>query len=91
MKLSKNFYDFDIDLKSNKSKLVGTAEYKNEKYYIRLLSSDGKSSIRREIGVCAAIDLAKKLIETFNFRCKKCHKLLSLEKGEIHHGCLSCF
>jgi len=90
MKLSKNFYDFYIDLNSNKSKLVGTAEYKNEKYYIRLLSVDGKSSVRREIGAATAVDLAKKLVETFKFRCDHCKKLLSLEKGEIHHGCLSC-
>lgn len=90
MKLSKNFYDFDIDLKSNKTKLVGTAEFKNNKYFIRLLSVDGKSSIRREIGIGAAIDFASYLIKTFNFKCKTCKKKLSLEKGEIHHGCLRC-
>lgn len=90
MKLSNNFYDFDIDLKSNKSKLVGTAEFKNDKYYIRLLSVDGKSSVLREVGVASMIDLAASLIKTFNFNCKKCKKKLSLEAGEIHHGCLGC-
>ncbi len=90
MKLSTNFYDFDIDLKSNKSNIVGMVEYSNDKYFIRLTSPDNKTSIRREIGVGSAIDLAKSLVESFNFKCKKCRKKLSLEKGEIHHGCLSC-
>lgn len=88
--MSENFYDFDIDLKSNKSNIVGTAEFKNDKYFIRLLSVDGKSSIRREIGIGTAIDLAAYLVKTFNFKCKTCKEKLSLEKGEIHHGCLRC-
>jgi len=88
MKLSNNFYDFDIDLKSNKNKLQGTFEFKNDKYVIGLHGKD--VSIRREIGIATAIDLAKRLVESFNFKCKKCKKKLSLEKGEIHHGCLSC-
>lgn len=88
MKVSSNFYDFDIDLKSNKNKLQGTFELKNDKYIIRLLGND--VIIRREIGIATAVDLAKRLVESFNFKCKTCNKKLSLEKGEIHHGCLSC-
>lgn len=90
MKLSENFYDFDIDIKSDKSKTIGTLSFKNGEYIIRLFSTDLKTSIRRKVGIGSAIDISKKLEETFQFKCKQCKNRLSLFKGEIHHGCLSC-
>lgn len=89
-KVSNNFYDFDLDLKTDKGSIVGNIERKGSKYCIRLISSDRKSSIRREIYEACLVDIAKLLINGLNYRCRKCRKKLSLEKGEIHHGCLSC-
>lgn len=85
-------YPFNIDLKSDKGKTIGTIEM-NEKgdCWIRLFSTDNKSSTRRKIGFGSAVDVAKSISDAYWITCKTCKKKLSIEKGEFHHGCLNCY
>ena len=87
-----NPYHFktDIDLKSDKGKLQGTFEIEGKgEMWLRLIGSD--ISLRRKIGLGSMIDMAKIICDAVEFKCKKCKKKQSLEKGELHHGCLSCY
>lgn len=84
-----------IDLFSDKDRIelcatAGKHEKDDDYFYIRLLSVDKKTSIRRKMHMNAAIDLAKYIYDAFPYRCPNCKKRWSIEKGEYHHGCLSC-
>lgn len=86
----KQYYlNSEIILQSDKNITKGFFEIKKGKFFIVLLSAD-KTSIRREIGIGSAIDMAKLICDAVEFKCKKCKKVMSIERGEVHHGCLSC-
>jgi hypothetical protein len=83
------FYDnTEINLFTDKGKFQGTFKIKKGKFFITSVGKD--VSITREIGVASIIDMAKLVCDAINFKCKKCKKKLSVERGECHHGCLKC-
>lgn len=88
--INKYYDNTQIDLKSDKNHTKGFFDIKNGKFYLTLIGSD-KTSIRREIGIGSIVDMAKLICDAVEFKCKKCRKKVSIEKGEVHHGCLSCY
>lgn len=84
------FYDNTIlDLKSDNGHIKGFFDLKKGKFILTLHGAD-KTSIRREIGIASVVDMAKLICDAVDFKCKKCKKKLSIERGEVHHGCLDC-
>lgn len=88
--INRFFDNTKLDLKSNKGHTKAMFDLIDGKFYLTILGVNG-TSIRREIGIGSVIDMAKLVCDAVDFKCKKCKKKMSIEKGECHHGCLSCY
>jgi hypothetical protein len=87
------FYDnTKLYLKSDRGGLCGLLDLKNGKFVFTIQAKDTKMRryVSRHVGLAAVIDMAKLICDAVDFKCKKCKKKLSIERGEVHHGCLSC-